>query len=497
MKTDVEKLDPTRVRLSVEVPFEELKPSLDSAYRQIGRQVRVPGFRPGKVPQRVIDARVGRAAVLEQAVNDALPRLYGAAVEESGIDALGQPDVDVTQIDDGTALTFTAEVDIRPDFELPQGDAISVTVDARNVTDADIDEQVGGLRERFATAVTVERPAADDDLVTLDLSAVDADGEPLEGGDVTGQTYKLGSGTMLDGLDDAVRGMAAGDEATFSTTLVGTAEGTEATVTVRVTAVQEQQLPELDDEFAQLASEFDTVEELRADTRTRLERIRRREQLVAARDAVLEAYIDGIDLPVPARLLAHEVEHRSGDVERELQSYGLTKEQYLSTLGTTAEQFEADTEQRASTAIKVQFVLDAIAKEEGIELDQGELSQHLVNRAMQAGVSADQYAQQLVQSNQVGAIVSEVVRAKALGQLVRAATVRDSEGNAVDIDALEAELGAPRPVGGAEPASAEDAGEAVESADHGFGVPDYDDQFFVPDPEVVDAEGDSSDPSPR
>ncbi len=452
MKTDVEKLDPTRVRLSVEVPFDELKASLDGAYKQIGRQVRVPGFRPGKVPQRVIDARVGRAAVLEQAVNEALPRLYGAAVEEAGVEAIGQPQVDITQSDDGTLLTFTAEVDVRPEFELPSRDSIEVVVDSVDVddaaVDAQIDEQIDSLRERFATATTVERAVADDDLVTLDLLAVGADGEPLEGGEVSGQTYKAGSGTMLDGLDDAIRGKQVGESATFTTTLVGTAEGEEATVTATVTAVKEQQLPELDDEFAQLASQFDTVDELRSDFRERLGRVRRREQLVGARDKVLETYLDTVDVPVPARLLEHELEHRGTDIQRELDQYGLTKEQYVTTLGLTVEDFDADNEKRARTAIKAQFVLDAIANADGLSVDEGELSQQIVNRAARAGVSPDQFAQQIVQSGQVQTLVSEVVRSKALAALVRAAVVTDTDGKTLDVEALEAEVAGPRPGAG-------------------------------------------------
>ena len=491
MKTDVEKLDPTRVRLSVEVPFAELKPSLDSAYREIGRQVRVPGFRPGKVPQRIIDARVGRAAVLEQAVNEAIPAFYGAAVEESGVHVLGQPDVDVTNIDDGTLLTFTAEVEIRPDFELPPREAVEVTVDTITVADADvdaqIDEQIDRLRERFAAANTVDRPAADGDLVTIDLSARDPDGELLDGGEVVGQTYKLGSGTMLDGLDDAVLGTSAGDTATFSTTLVGGAAGQEATVTVGITAVKEQQLPELDDEFAQLASEFDTVEELRADTRDTLERIRRRQQLVNARDAVLESYVASIDIPVPAGLLAHELEHRTQGVDSELERYGLTKEQYVGTLGKTLEEFDADNAQRASEAIKAQFVLDAIAAAEKIELDEGELSQQIVVRAARAGVSPDQYAQQIVQSNQISALMSDVVRSKALASLIRAATVKDSDGIALDLEALEATLGTPGPRTSAMTVPVDEATDQVEVVDDGFGVPDQGDEFLVFDDESFPA----------
>lgn len=442
MKTDVEKLDPTRVKLSVEVPFSELKANLDSAYRAIGGQVRVPGFRPGKVPTRIIDARVGRGAVLEQAINEALPRLYGRAVEEAGVEAIGQPDVDITLIEDGKQLTFTAEVDIKPEFDLPGRDGLEVTVDSVVVPDTDVDEQLEALRERFASQTPVERPAADGDFVTLDLVA-SRDGETIDGGEVTDQTYRVGAGNMIDGLDDAVRGLSEGEAATFATTLVGAAEGEPADVAVTVTAVKEQQLPPLDDDFAQLASEFDTVEEMRDDVRKRLQRVRRGEQLVTARDGVLDAYLSRADIPVPARMLANELEQRNLAVERELQMYGLSREQYLDAQGKSAEEFDAESETNAGKAIKAQFVLDALATREQLSVDEGELTAHMVNRAKRANVTPEQYVQQVLQSGNVQGLVSEVVRAKALALLVREASVTDSDGEKIDIAALEAELAAP------------------------------------------------------
>lgn len=442
MKTDVEKLDPTRVKLSVEVPFSELKANLDSAYRSIGGQVRVPGFRPGKVPARIIDARVGRGAVLEQAINDALPRLYGRAVEEAGVEAIGQPEVDITLIDDGKQLTFTAEVDVKPEFDLPSRDDLEVTVDAIEVPDGDVDEQLEALRERFAKQIQVARPAVDGDFVTIDLVAK-RDGEPLDGGEVTGQTYRVGAGNMIDGLDDAVRGLSEGQSATFETTLVGAAEGEPAEVTVSVTAVKEQELPPLDDDFAQLASEFDTVEEMRDDVRERVERVRRGAQLVAARDQVLDAYLARADIPVPARMLANELEQRNLAVERELQTYGLSREQYLDAQGKSAEEFDAESETNAGKAIKAQFVLDALATQEQLSVDEGELTAHMINRAQRAGVTPEQYVQQVLQSGNVQGLVSEVVRTKALALLVREASVTDSDGESIDVVALETELAAP------------------------------------------------------
>ena len=200
MKTDVEELSPTRVRLTVEVPFEELKPNLDHAYREVGKQVRVPGFRPGRVPPRVIDQRVGRGAVLEHAVNDAVPELYGKALQEHEMFALGQPDVEITKLDDGKELTFTAEVDVRPKFDLPDIDGLPVTVDDADVTDEQVDEYLGALRERFASLKGTDRPVEAGDYVSIDLSA-SVDGNAVEDAQASGLSYEVGSGSMLDGLE--------------------------------------------------------------------------------------------------------------------------------------------------------------------------------------------------------------------------------------------------------------------------------------------------------
>ena len=309
MKTDVEELSPTRVRLSVEVSFEELKPSLDKAYKEVAQQARIPGFRPGKVPPRVIDMRIGRGAVLSEAVNDALPEFYSKAVQEADVFALGQPEVEITQLDDGKELTFTAEVEVRPKFELPDFATLSVTVDNAEVTDEDVEEYLNNLRERFASLKTAQRPAEDGDYTTIDLSA-SLDGELIEDAQATSQSYQIGSGTMLDGLDEALAGLSAGESATFKSELAGgAAEGQEADITVTVQAVKVKELPELDDDFAQLASEFDTLDELKEDTRKQLERVKKLQQTTQARDKAVEALVDAIDIPLPEKFVEHELHH--------------------------------------------------------------------------------------------------------------------------------------------------------------------------------------------
>ncbi len=265
MKSAVETLSPTRAKITVEVPFEELKPSLDAAYQAIAKQINIPGFRKGKVPPPVIDRQVGRGAVLDEAINDALPKLYVQALQDNDLQPLAQPEIDVTKLEDNSLFEFTAEVDVRPSIQVPPYDALTVEVDDVAVTEEDIDEQVEALRERFATLKDVERPAQDDDVVTIDLTA-SRDGEPVEGGEVSGYSYKVGSGDMLEGIDEALRGMSAGESATFTSQLLGgDLSGQDVEVSVALSAVKEQELPELDEEFAQTASEFDTMEELRED----------------------------------------------------------------------------------------------------------------------------------------------------------------------------------------------------------------------------------------
>ncbi len=272
MKSAVENLTPTRAKLSVEVPFEELKPSLDAAYKKIAQQINIPGFRRGKVPPAVIDRQVGRAAVLDEAINEVLPQKYVEALQEHSLQPLAQPEIEVTKFEDHEVLEFTAEVDIRPEIEVPDYEGVEAEVEDIEITDTDVEEQVQALRERFATLNDVERPAAENDFVVLDLRAK-KDGEVLEGAEVTGMSYQVGRGGMLDGLDEALTGMSAGEDKTFSSQLVGgDLVGEEVEVEVSVSQVQEQELPELDDDFAQLASEFDTVAELHEDVRTRLGR---------------------------------------------------------------------------------------------------------------------------------------------------------------------------------------------------------------------------------
>lgn len=464
MKSAVETLSPTRAKLTVEVPFEELKPSLDAAYKQIAGQINIPGFRRGKVPPMVIDRQVGRGAVLDQAINDAVPKMYVEALQANDLQPLAQPDIEVTKFADHESLEFVAEVDIRPEITLPDYDGLEAQVDDAPVSDADVEEQVAALRERFGTLQDVERAAADGDFVVIDLKAT-KDGEVVEGAEVTGMSYQVGRGGMLEGLDEALAGMAAGDSTTFTSQLVGgDLVGEDVEVEVTVSQVQEQELPELDDDFAQLASEFDTVDELMDDVRERLGRGKRLEQATAARDAVLEALLDKVEVPLPETLVTDELNARRQNIEQQLAYAGMTMDTYLDNEGQTLEEFEADLERRVRDAVAAQFVLDEIAKKEQYGVDQAELSEHLVRRAQQSGQDPQSFANHMFEHNHIPEMVQEILRGKALAAVVESATVTDASGNTVELANL-------RPDGTiGEPESEAEEAEAAAEADQPAGA---------------------------
>ena len=439
MQSAVETLSPTRVKLTVEVTFDELKPDLDKAYKAIGRQVKVQGFRPGKIPPRILDQRVGRGAVLEEAVNSAIPRLYGEAVEAAAIAPVAQPEIDVTNLDDGKTLIFTAEVDVRPEITLPAYDSLAVSVEPVELTDAEIDEQIDGLRERFASLSPVERAAADGDFVTLDLVAT-IDGEDVPGGTATGLSYEVGSGELLEGIDAAVLGTSAGDAVKFTTVLVGgELAGKTSEVAVTVRAVNVRELPDANDEWANTAAGFDSIGELREDVRGRLDRVKRLEQGVAARDKVLEALLAVIEIPLPESVVATEVSFRRQMTQDQFNRSGLTLEGYLEHEDKTEEQFETELLEGAQGAVKAQFVLDAIAEKEELSVQENELSDQIVRRAARAGVGPDQFAQSIVQSGQLPGLIAEIRRGKALATVMEAAAITDTTGAVIDLESLRDE----------------------------------------------------------
>ncbi|WP_030917744.1 trigger factor [Streptosporangium amethystogenes] len=457
MKTAVEELSPTRVRLTVEVPFEELGESLQAAYKKVAQQVRVPGFRPGKVPARIIEQRFGRAVVLEETLNDAVPKLYGQAVDESEIFPVSQPEIEVTKIEDGQQVEFTAEVDIRPEFDVPDYQGIEVTVPVSEVSDSDIDTQLDGLRQRFATLTGVERAAAVGDFVVMDLAA-SIDGVNIEEQQANDVSYEVGAGSVLQGLDDALVGLSAGETKEFTTNLVGGENaGEEAVVTITVKSVKEKVLPELDDEFAQLASEFDTLDELKASISEQARRNKLIDQVVQARENALDALLGKIDIPLPESALKVEVDNRKHNLEHQIAESGLSKEAFFRLYQTTEEERLAEFDESAAKALKTGFVLDKIVKSEELGVSEQELTNFVVRRAMQMNVAPNTLAQHLADNDQLTLAMVEIVRDKAKSVIGDAAKVTDEAGNEVDLKAIYTEIN------GAESDETEEATEASEA----------------------------------
>ncbi|GAA5182641.1 trigger factor [Rugosimonospora acidiphila] len=442
MKSTVETLSPTRVKLAIEVPFAELEPSLKKAYREIASQVNVPGFRRGKVPASVIDQRVGRGTVLNEAVQDAIPTQIVAAVQEHEVKSLGRPEVEITDFSDGQPLCFTAELDVRPEINLPDLEGIAVTVDEIQIGDNEIDDQVSALRERFATLKTVERAAQVGDYVQIDLAAT-ADGQEVPGGSATNISHEVGSNQLLPGLDEVLGGLSANESASFTTQLVGGEfAGKDADVAVTVRTVKEKELPPLDDDFAQLASEFDTLDELREDLRTRLTRAKRVEQLYSARDKALEELVKAAEVPAPDGIVRDEVEQRKQAMADELERMGASMDEYFAAEGKSAEDVDKELTESATEGVKIQLLLDTLADRDEIEVTDDEFGHEIVHRAQRVGVAPQQYYDQLVRSGMAAAVYGDVRRGKALAQVLEHIKISDSAGNEISLDDLRGEVAA-------------------------------------------------------
>jgi trigger factor len=422
MKSSVETLSPTRVKLTVEIPFEEMADSIDAAYKAIATQVTIPGFRKGKVPSRIIDQRVGRGAVLQEAINEALPGAYEAAVKEHSVAIVGRPEIEVTELEDGSRVAFTAEVDVRPEFDLPDYSGIEVEVDDLEASEDDVEEQLTSLRARFATLIPVERAAADGDLLLVDISGVDASGAQIEDLSASAMSVELGDDGILPGFDDAVRGASAGDVRTFEfIPTSGEFEGKPLNVTVAISAVRERELPEADDSFAMLASEFDTIDELREDLKERLGRVRLMEQAMQARGKVHEALLASIDIPVPQGLIDSEVEEHFTD-------------------GHGDDEHRAEFVKQIHDQVKTQFILDRIAEQEQIAVGESELSAWVLQQAPRYGMSPDALLSALIQGNQLSVAIGDIRRGKALALVATKAKVTDASGRTVDLEALDAQM---------------------------------------------------------
>jgi trigger factor len=418
LKSTVEKLTPTRVKLSIEVTFDELAPHVDGAYKTLSERINIPGFRKGKVPTAMIDQRVGRGAVLDEAINAALPTFYSQAAKENDVLVIGRPDVEIVELKDKENFSFTVEVDVRPEISLPNFSQIKIEVDDVKVNDADIDEQIQSLRTRFGTLTTVEKNVATGDFVTIDLVAT-KDGNDLEGGTANDLSYEVGSSSMIDGLDEALIGLAANGSKSFDTALVGMAEGEKGTVKVTVKAVKERELPPIDDAFAKLASEFETLAELKADLTARLTRLKEMEQGAQARDLLVEKLTSTVEIPLPAEIIEAEVNDH------------LEKEGRLED-----DKHRAEVDLEVRTTITREFLLDSIVKAESVAVNETELTEYLVRAAARYGMSPDQFIKEVSDAGQVTTMVAEVARAKALAGVLSRVQVVDKSGKKVDLEAL-------------------------------------------------------------
>lgn len=433
MKSTVEHLSATRVRITVEVPFEELKPDFDAVYSQLAQQVRVPGFRPGKAPAKLIESRVGRGSVIDQVLQNAIPGRYSEAVSSNGVNAIGQPELEVTDIDDGNQVEFTAEVDVRPEIDLPDFSEIAVEVDPVSVTDEAIDEEVDSLRARFGTLTGVDRPVRNGDFVSIDLSA-SIDGEPVDEATAEGLSHEVGSGQLIDGLDEALVGVEAEGSTEFTTTLLaGERAGEQALVKTTVHSVKERELPEVDDEFAQLASEYDTMAELRESTREQVEQTQRSNQAGEIRDKVLENLLGTVEFEVPDGVVQSEADNQIHEVVQGLDHDDEQLDRMLEAQGSSREQFESEARESAEKSVKAQLLLDSVAEAEEIEVSQEELTERLLFEARRGNIQPDQLAKQLQDAGRVGMLYAEVRRSKALADIVRKVSATDTDGSEIDV----------------------------------------------------------------
>lgn len=418
MKSTVEKLSPTRVKLSIDVEFSELKPHIDGAYKTLSEKINIPGFRKGKVPAAMIDQRVGRGAVLDEAINAALPTFYSQAAKENDVLVIGRPNVDITELKDNEKLSFTVEVDIRPEIALPDFAQIKIEVDDVVVTDGDLDKQIESLQIRFGTLTTVEKTVESGDFVSIDLLATDG-GKEIDGGSANEISYEVGSASMIEGLDEALIGLKVGESKSFETALVGLPDNQKASVQVTLKAVKKRELPPLDDAFAKLASEFETLDELKADLSNRLKRVKELEQGTQARDLLVEKLTTTVEIPLPAEIIEAEVNDH------------LEKEGRLAD-----DKHRAEVNEEVKATITREFLLDSIVKAEAVSVNESELTEYLVRASSRYGMSPDQFIKEVSQAGQITTMVAEVARAKALAQVLGKVKIVDKSGKQVDIQAL-------------------------------------------------------------
>ena len=440
MKTTVDKLSDTRVKLTVNVPFAELDQEIDQAYAAIAQQVSIPGFRKGKAPRQLIDARFGRGPILEQVVNDMLPSRYEQAVKENDLKVIGQPDVDISKIEDKDFVEFTAEVDIRPEFEVPDFSKISVTVPALKADEEDVDKALEELAERFGELKDTKRKMKTGDYAIIDITA-EIDGEKIEDASTEGLSYRIGDDDLIKGLDTALRGMKTGEDNEFTSTIQsGEHKDEEATIKVHVQQSKERKLPAMDDEFAQMASEFDTMDELRESTKTQVEETKKAEQAAQIRDEVLKSALSEVEFELPQSVVDEQAHSQLHQILGQLAHDEKALAQLLEAQGTSREEFDKQTREQAEESVRTQLVLDAVAEKEEPEVSQQELTDHILFTAQSYGMDPNQFIQQLQSNGQIANLFSDVRRGKALAAAICRTTVKDEEGNDVDVDQYFGEI---------------------------------------------------------
>ena len=436
MKSTVEPLEGNKVKLSVEVDASEFEPAVDAAFKKIAREVRLPGFRPGKAPRKVLEARLGPLAGREQALHDSLPEYYSAAVIEHDVDVIAPPDIDITGGQESGDIAFDAVVEVRPSIEVPGYGALSITLDRPGVDEDALDAQIDRMRDLDSTLEPVERPVQEGDTVTIDIAGT-LDGDPQPGLTADDYSYTVGSGAITPEVDEHLVGAEPGATLTFGATHPDPDEERELQFELAVKEVKEKVLPELTDEWASEASEFASVEELRASLADRMLRVRTAQAQMALREKVGEALADLVTDEIPEPMVSQEMQERLQDLAMRLQAQGMQLEQYLTMTGADPETFSQELRDTAAQAVKVDLALRAVADAESIECTEEDLEDDLQGVAERVGEEVDVVRERLESGGQMSAVRSDIRKRKALEWLLERVEVLDPEGATIDRSELE------------------------------------------------------------
>ena len=436
MKSTVETLEGNRVKLSVEVDAGEFESAVDAAFKKIAKEVRLPGFRPGKAPRKVLEARLGPLAGREQAFHDSLPEYYSAAVIEHDVDVIAPPEIDITGGQDSGDVAFDAVVEVRPSVGVPGYGGLSVTLERPGVDEEALDAQIDRMRDLDSTLEEVERPVQDGDTVTIDIAGT-LDGDAQPGLTADDYSYTVGSGAVTPEVDEHLVGAEASARLTFEATHPDPDEGRQLQFEVVVKDVKEKVLPEITDEWASEASEFETVAELRASLADRMSTVRKAQAQVALREKVGEALAALVTDELPEPLVSQEMQERLQDLAMRLQAQGMQLDQYLAMTGANPETFSQELRDTATAAVKVDLALRAVADAEGIECTEDDLQSDLEGVAERIDQDVEAVRERFERVGQISAVRSDIRKRKALEWLLERAEVLDPEGATIDRNELE------------------------------------------------------------